>query len=154
MGFLMILLTAAILVSGWIACTVMATQKGSETNLRITVAVALIAVIMVWVLYFSWSSSPRREADQIAKDCSNTSMAYIMSQNFVKKRLKAPSSAQFPSTLDQGVSITPGASCSFEVAAYVDAKNGFGAPLRSYYSASMSYDRSSKMWRATKLTIN
>ena len=154
MGFLMVLLSVAILVVGWITCTVMATQKGSETNLRITVAVAVIAVIMVWVFYFNWSSSPEREAEQVAKDCGNTSMAYVMSQNFVKQRLKSPSSAQFPSTVDRDVVIRPIAGCNFEVSAYVDAKNGFGAPLRSYYSAKMSYDRASKMWRAVELTLN
>jgi hypothetical protein len=153
MAFLMLLLTGAIIFVVCVVCKVMASERGSETNIRIALSVAAIAVVVVWVWYFSWSSSPKRDEEQAIKDCSNTTMAFVMSQNFVKQRLKAPSTAEFPYINDRGVQVGELPGCSFDVSAYVDAQNGFGAPIRNRYTAKMSYDRATKMWRATQLRI-
>jgi hypothetical protein len=153
MAFLMLLLTVAIIIFVCVVCTVMATKRDSETNIRIALSVGAIAVVVVWVWYFNWSSSPQRAEEQAAKDCGNTTMAFVMSQNFVKQRLKAPSTANFPTVVDNGVVVRAIPDCSFDVSAYVDAQNGFGAPIRNRYTAKMSYDRASKLWRATQLNI-
>ncbi|MGF0241252.1 hypothetical protein ACQR3P_18545 [Rhodococcus sp. IEGM1300] len=152
-AFLMLLLTGAIIFVACVACMVMASKRGSETNIRIALSVAAIAVVMVWVWYFNWNSSPQREQEQAANDCGDTTMAFVMSQNFVKQRLKAPNSASFPTVVDKGVSVRAIPDCSFDVSAYVDAQNAFGAPIRNSYTAKMSYDRANKLWRATQLII-
>jgi len=57
--------------------------------------------------------------------------AYTMSKDYVRAQLKAPSTAKFPwydpSFVHQA---GPG---QFEVRAYVDAQNAFGAAIRSHY---------------------
>lgn len=153
MAFLMVLLTAAIIFVVFVVCSVMATKRGSETNLRITVAVGAIAVLMVWVWYANWNSSPKRDEEQAATDCGNTTMAFVMSQNFVKQRLKSPSTAEFPYVTDRGVKAVTAPGCTFDVAAFVDAKNGFGASIRNRYTVKMLYDTGTKKWRAEQLSI-
>jgi hypothetical protein len=153
MAFLLLLLTAAIIFIVCVVCKVMASKRGSETNIRIALSIAAIAVVMVWVWYFNWSSSPKRDEEQAIKDCNNTTMAFVMSQNFVKQRLKAPSTAAFPYITDPGVQVGVLTNCSFDVSAYVDAQNGFGASIRNRYTAKMSYDRATRMWRASELSI-
>ncbi|NWC24082.1 hypothetical protein HX787_20195 [Pseudomonas tolaasii] len=153
MAFLMALSTGAIVFVVFVVCKVMASQRDSETNIRITLAAGAIAVVMIWVWYFNWSSSPDRAREQVEKDCNNTTMAFVMSQNFVKQRLKAPSTASFPYITDSGVRVDVIPNCSFGVSAYVDAQNAFGASIRNRYTVKMSYDRASKMWRATELNI-
>jgi hypothetical protein len=153
MAFLMVLLTAAIVFVVFLICTVMATKRGSETNIRITLAVGAIAAVMVWVWYFNWNSSPDRDREQAEKDCNNMTMAFVMSQNFVKQRLKAPNTAEFPYITDRGVQVGTIPNCSFDVSAYVDAQNAFGASIRNRYTVKMSYDRAKKTWQATQLNI-
>lgn len=77
------------------------------------------------------------------------SMAFVMSQKFVRNRLKAPSTAQFPhssSTREIG-------KCRYEVTAYVDAQNAFGAMLRTRYSAVMQYN-GDRMWSASDIVLD
>ncbi len=58
-------------------------------------------------------------------------MAYAMCQDFVKQRLKAPSTADFPWSYDDKVAELGGG--RWQVRGYVDAQNGFGAQIRSNF---------------------
>lgn len=64
-------------------------------------------------------------------------MAYIMSQGFARRGLKAPDSAKFPA-LSQVKSEAIG-DCRFQVVAFRDVQNSFGATLRMNCSAEMEY---------------
>lgn len=86
-------------------------------------------------------------------ECGSESMAFIMSQGFVKRKLKAPSTASFPSLYADGVSSSQIGWCKYRVTAYVDSQNSFGAMLRSHYSADLEYLPSDKSWRADDLVI-
>lgn len=82
----------------------------------------------------------------------NETGAYIMSQHYVKQQLRAPSTADFPwaheiSTLAIG-------DCKFKINAYVDAQNGFGAMLRTRYSAIMIYYPEEESWNALELNMS
>lgn len=76
-----------------------------------------------------------------------------MSQDVVKKQLKSPASADFPYIGADGVSSVPDGMCNFLISAYVDSQNSFGADIRTYYKAKMSFDRTTQLWSATALTI-
>lgn len=71
------------------------------------------------------------KAAALAKNCANTTMAFVMSQGFVKRNLKAPSTAEFPWYTDDQVAVSIKPNCGFRVVAWVDAQNGFGAQIRS-----------------------
>lgn len=103
MAFLMAVLTGVVIFVVCVTCKVMASERGSETRIRITLAVGAAIIVVIWIWFFNWSSSPDRAKEQVAQDCENTTMAYVMSQNFVKQRLKAPTTAEFPAVTDSGV---------------------------------------------------
>ena len=79
------------------------------------------------------------EAAALLKKCGDTTMAFVMSQEFVKRSLKAPSTAKFPWITDDQVSVTTRPGCAFRVVAWVDAQNGFGAQIRSRYVVDLAY---------------
>ena len=78
------------------------------------------------------------------KPCDDRIGAFVMAQEFVKKALKAPSTAQFPLINADGVSsiptTTPDGKCAFSVVTYVDAQNSFGAMIREKYAVTVSPD--------------
>ena len=74
-----------------------------------------------------------REAIQKIIDEENefVTRAYVIAQDLVSKRLKAPSTAKFPkSDYTNGPVINK----SVEIKSYVDSQNAFGAMIRTNYS--------------------
>jgi hypothetical protein len=63
-------------------------------------------------------------------------MAFIQCQAFVKSRLKAPATAQFPSKPLSAIDV---GSNTYIVTATVDAQNGFGALLRNNWLCKTQY---------------
>lgn len=154
MTFLMILFTVAVVFVAYVTCSVMAaTSKTAEGKIRFTLVITAVILISGWVWFYSWKNNPAREVEAQVRDCNNTTMAFVMSQNFVRQRLKSPSSADFPYITDRRVRVLADGKCGFQVSAYVDSQNGFGAMIRSVYQAKISYDRKSKLWSVSELTI-
>jgi len=58
--------------------------------------------------------------------------AYLYSTEFVKKRLKAPSTADFSSKRES--TVLKLGEHEYAVTGYVDSENGFGAKIRSNWS--------------------
>lgn len=97
-----------------------------------------------------------REAEEAAQPqqdpCkANDTMPSIMAANFVKRELRAPSTAQFGA--HHRATITYLGDCSWTVSNHVDAQNGFGAMIRQNFSATMTYNPNTKMWSANDLQI-
>jgi hypothetical protein len=107
----------------------------------------LIAVFVIWLIV-QWVHKAGEGME--AKTCENSIMAFVMSQKFVKKQLRSPASAEFPW---QPVSTVYLGNCKHAVNAYVDAQNGFGAMIRSNYSAVMVYVGDG-MWRSESVSID
>ena len=65
----------------------------------------------------------------------NRIMAYIMMRDYVKKRLKSPSTAEFPSPNEGGLDhhVTALGNQTYIINSYVDAQNGFGATIRTEF---------------------
>lgn len=96
-----------------------------------------------------------KKAAALAKKCSDTTMAFVMSQEFVKRNLKAPSTAEFPWITDDQVAISTRPGCAFHVIAWVDAQNGFGAQIRSNYVVDLKLlDDEAGSWQMTDIRIN
>jgi hypothetical protein len=74
--------------------------------------------------------------------------AYSMAQVFIKKQLKAPASAEFPSMSDEQVKVSKSGEAKYLVSGYVDAQNSFGAKLRTRWMCEVEYVGEEK-WRAT-----
>lgn len=74
------------------------------------------------------------------------SMAHV----FVRRRLKAPVTAQFVA-YDNLSRFTGG--CEFTVEGDVDAQNSFGAAIRSHYIVMLSYQPETDMWQAESVFV-
>lgn len=96
-------------------------NKEDKKNLRVgclAIFVLLIAFV-AWIAFGDHTSKP----DGLG--------AFIASQNFVKQELKAPSTAKFP-TYDESMAVTNDGK-RFKITSHVDAKNSFGATVRTRY---------------------
>lgn len=78
--------------------------------------------------------------------------AFVTSQEFVKRQLKAPTTAVFPWSSDDGVHVTNNGGCNFTVSAFVDAQNSFGAMLRTRFVVDLSTD-DGETWSASRVEI-
>lgn len=95
-----------------------------------------------------------KKAAALAKKCNDTTMAFVMSQTFVKRNLKAPSTAEFPWVTDDQVAISTKPDCGFRVIGWVDAQNGFGAQIRSKYVVDLKYlGDEAGTWQLTDINI-
>lgn len=78
-------------------------------------------------------------------------MAFTMANEFIKDELKAPTTAEFPSMVADGVNLIPTTTgdgkCAFIVQTYVDAQNSFGAMIRQGYSVTVAPDADGKNWK-------
>ena len=91
-------------------------------------------------------------AEQRLELCDRAAVnAYVMTQDQVRARLRSPSSAKFPWITDIVAKHT--GNCKYQIIAYVDAQNGFGAMLRTYYQAKMQYYPERKAWRTLSVKI-
>lgn len=84
------------------------------------------------------------------KRCQDSSMAYVMSQKFIRQRLKTPTTAKFPWSSDPAVKIQYAGDCKHKIQAYVDSQNGFGAMIRTTYYIELQYIKGSQglgSWR-------
>lgn len=91
--------------------------------------------------------------------CDSDVGAFVMSQNFVKKKLKYPSSAVFPYIDDSAVSVYGDMNkkgleiCEYSVYGYVESKNGFGIMVNNKYEVDLKYNVKKDIWTATKVSI-
>jgi len=94
-----------------------------------------------------------KATEKRTKECGkkNESTAYVMSQAAVKRYLKSPSTAKFP--LINKVSSKAIGDCQFEIRAYVDSQNSFGATLRSNYSAIMRLNPEKGSWTTLDVKV-
>lgn len=77
--------------------------------------------------------------------------AYVMCKDFVAKRLKAPGTAEFGSSLD--AEIRDLGSNRWSVISYVDAENSFGAQLRMNFDCTVRYT-GNEMWQLEELVTD
>lgn len=111
-----------------------------------------ISVLAVALVLAGCGSPEEKETAR----CNDSTTAFVMSQNFVKQRLKSPSTATFPYINDAGVKVfqdEPLTECKHVISAFVDAQNGFGGTVRNRYTVTMQKVPGKNAWRAVNLAI-
>ena len=78
-------------------------------------------------------------------------LAYIASQDGIKKVLAAPSTAKFPPRHE--VLVTSLGDDKYRVYGYVDAQNHFGAMLRNNYSATVEIRGGGSYYKITDINL-
>ncbi|WP_142459659.1 hypothetical protein [Geodermatophilus aquaeductus] len=78
--------------------------------------------------------------------------AGVACEEFVKRQLRAPATADFPNFQEY---VVTGSGDQYTVQGYVDAQNGFGALIRSDWSCSIQRDEEQEQWTLTApVTLN
>jgi hypothetical protein len=98
-------------------------------------------------------SQPGGATATAAKPKCDETLAFVMSQKFITDRLKAPATADFPWKSSDGVTVKDLGGCAFNVSAYVDAQNSFGANIRTRYSMNIRYQQSDDTWNASNISM-
>ena len=94
--------------------------------------------------------------DRRRQECGNggRSSAYFYAERFITERLRAPSTAVYPSFNTRGVNVEWQSGCKFRVLGFVDAQNGFGALIRSTYFITVQYDPEKDRWYGSEVLIS
>lgn len=66
-------------------------------------------------------------------------LAYNFAEDFVKQRLKSPSTAKFPRLFEKNEHITDLGNGEYQIKSWVDSQNGFGAMIRSKWSCKIRF---------------
>ena len=112
---------------------------------KIIATVIIVGVLLagpVWCIQkFNEPETPGQATDrktrQEARTCKDPIGAFVMTQQYVEQRLKAPATAEFPSYTEIRVKYL--GDCTHLVTAWVDAHNAFGALIRKPYSARIKH---------------
>jgi hypothetical protein len=101
-------------------------------------ALKLGALALAGMLITGWlcnwgQRAPAQEPSPGQQVAQQGDMAAWMAQKLVTQQLRSPSTATFPPSAD----VTPTAR-GWRVSSYVDAQNGFGANIRSHWSAELT----------------
>ena len=89
----------------------------------------------------------RAEQERVKRLASQSGLAYSKAKDYVKQRLKAPSTAKFPFQLfSTDVLVNYLGDGQYLVRSYVDSQNSFGAMIRTYFQCVLQYnDRTESM---------
>jgi len=112
----------------------------------------LVMLLLTMGIFLTGCSKETKE-EKANRECHDTLSSFVVSQSFIKKRLKAPSTAKFATIVDDGVSIKNTKNCTHVVKAFVDSQNGFGAMIRNYYQVTMTYEKDTNRWHLDNIEI-
>jgi hypothetical protein len=120
-----------------------ATPKKSSGCLKV-VAFALfgglaLAVLAVWLP----SQNTPRQPSRVE--------AFLICKQFVTKALRAPATAQFPSSSEAVINEVSGN--EFEVRSHVDSQNGFGAMIRGTFTCTVKPTEGGR-WQLVELVMD
>lgn len=106
-------------------------KEKENLNQGIGCLVLIVLIILGWLWIDSIEVSEPEPWDQ--RD--NSSMAYIMTRDWVTERLVSPSSAEFPGLLSRSEHTTKLSGQRYKIESYVDSQNRMGATIRTYFVA-------------------
>jgi hypothetical protein len=78
--------------------------------------------------------------------------AYVMIQEYVRRELRAPATADFPARYGQGTGHI--GDCIYHVVGHFDAESRFGATLRATFQGRIEYFPDVGAWRTLELAVD
>ena len=79
--------------------------------------------------------------------------AILACQNFVERRLRAPSSAEWPRMAGDAVETDHLGQGRYEVHTHVDAQNAFGAMIRNEVKCTVEFEPVDRTWRSMEVSV-
>lgn len=90
-------------------------------------------------LFIAFGSDDDNSSGSSSKD-TNKMLAYNYAEDFVKKRLKSPSTAEFPGLFEKDKHVTELENDEYLINSWVDSQNDFGAMKRSKFSCKIIFE--------------
>ena len=100
----------------------------------------IIAGVIIFILYLIGSSGDDNSSSSSSSGSTNKFLAYNYAEDFVKKKLKSPGTAEFPGTFEKADHITELGANKYKIVSWVDSQNGFGATLRTRFSCVIEFN--------------
>ena len=112
-----------------------------------TIIKALIFMLITGFIFYNMEKNAEKEENKeynYSHSHSNSKysedetelMIKMYAEDIIKEKLKSPSTAKFPSLSNW--SIYESSYNTYSVSSYVDAENGFGAEIRTYFSLTVT----------------
>jgi hypothetical protein len=139
----MLILLGGVIVVGFVIVALTMSGRSQEPPSRSEVAAPAVVAGPVE------TTSPAKQTA-----CNDRMTAYVMAQDFVSSRLKAPASARFPTMAAGDAIVAPMAGCKFMVVAYVDSQNSFGAQVRAQFVATLTAPQTGDKWQLDSLEMD
>jgi hypothetical protein len=96
--------------------------------------------------------------DPVTETTDHTTMAFVICQLYVESMLKAPTTADFPASINSNIRELE--NNVYEIHSYVDAQNSFGAMIRTPWYCKVQYlgtpqddDSQSRLWDLLELNL-
>lgn len=105
-----------------------------------TELILLLCIIVPLSLYFHFTADNNQSSSSSSSTPStswqtsdNSSLAYIAMEEHVKRQLRTPSTAEFPSHREKQSHTTKRGNNTYVINSWVDAENAFGAQVRTRF---------------------
>lgn len=127
-------------------------QQRSKSRKRLEIGCGLVFWLAVIAGGLGYCTQPKTPEERKAVNCSakGSNNAIAWAQMAGRERLRSPKTAEFGS---DAVARWSG-DCNVSVYGTVDAQNGFGAMIRSTYTAKMIYRPETDVWEMIEFTMN
>lgn len=110
-------------------------KKSGCLTLVIIGAALLIIFYIFYIIGSNGDNSPLSNSTS-----ANKFLAYNYAEDFVEKKLKSPSTAEFPGVTEKDKHITDLGGGKYKINSWVDSQNGFGATIRTNFSCTIVFE--------------
>lgn len=100
--------------------------------------ISIIAIFFLGLFYLISTSGDNPSSDNSSS--TNKFLAYNYAENFVKEKIKSPSTAVFPGIIEKDKHITDLDGGKYQITSWVDSQNGFGATIRTSFSCMIIFE--------------
>lgn len=107
--------------------------------LIITVGVVFFSIIVINGFNAINPNNAKVKVKSPKKISHNNILAYNVSMDFVKDRLKSPSTAKFPSSSEKNQHTKYLGNDAYEIVSWVDSQNAFGAMIRTKFRCEIKF---------------
>ncbi|MDR2269357.1 MAG: hypothetical protein LBF27_00510 [Sphingobacterium sp.] len=105
-------------------------------------------IVLVIILTIGYCTRDKKEDSGNSSKTNNTEsqiqenylLAYIYAEDFIKERLKAPSTAKFPDDFERYKHVKYIGDNKYQIISWVDSQNSFGAMLRTKFSCTIKIE--------------
>jgi hypothetical protein len=112
-----------------------------EKNKKIAKWITAGIFLVIFIFMLRACASDSETASKPEVKANDKILALIMSHDFVKQLLKAPSTAEFSNNESHVTSISTTLGHEvYDVRSYVDSENSYGAKLRTWYTCRIKFD--------------